>query len=75
MFQPTRWRGRSPMPRHSRLWQPTGLGWLLRLLGKNGGTIGKVFGTLTYDREMSKAFMPENQPSLQQSVEATEAGL
>ena len=58
---------------HRRLWQPNGFGWLLRLLGKNGGTIGKVFGTLTYDMEMSRTFMPEEQPELEQSILQTEA--
>ena len=57
---------------HSRLWQPSGFGWLLRMLGKNGGVIGKVFGTLVYDMEMSGTFMPENQPDLAQSILQTE---
>lgn len=55
------------------LWQPGGLGWLLRILGRNGGTIGKVFGTLTYDQTMSEAFSPENQPNFQQTIAETEA--
>lgn len=56
-----------------RLWQPRGFGWLLRALGRNGGSIGKVFGTLTYDLSMSTAFMPQDQPTLVQSVAASEA--
>jgi len=55
-----------------RLWQPRGFGWLLRLLGKNGGTIGKVFGTLTYDQAMSTAFMPEKQPEFALTIAKTE---
>jgi nucleoside-diphosphate-sugar epimerase len=59
--------------RGMKLWQPRGFGWLLNALGRNGGRIGKVFGTLTYDLSMSGAFMPKDQPSLIQSIIATEA--
>jgi len=56
-----------------KLWQPRGFGWLLKWIGQNGGMIGKVFGTLTYDLSMSEAFMPKIQPTLIQSIFATEA--
>ncbi|NLI20721.1 MAG: NAD-dependent epimerase/dehydratase family protein [Clostridiales bacterium] len=56
-----------------RLWQPQGLGWLLRRLAKRGGTAGKVFGTLTYDQAMSGAFREDPQPSLAETIRRTEA--
>lgn len=56
------------------LFQPYGFGWFLRLLGKNGGMIGKLFGTLTYDHAMSVRFMPEKQTPFLQSIRETEAG-
>lgn len=55
------------------LFRPRGLGWLLRLLSRNGGTVGKVFGSLTYDLSMSVKFMPEDQPEFDQSILETEA--
>lgn len=55
------------------LFQPAGFGWLLRLLGRNGGSIGKLFGTLTYDQSMSNAFMPENPTAFALSIRETEA--
>ncbi len=56
-----------------RLWQPRGLGWLLKLLGRSGNTIGMVFGTLVYDSAMSAAFADEPQPDFAQTVRETEA--
>lgn len=56
-----------------RLWQPRGMGWLLRLLATRGGTVGKVFGTLTYDHAMSAAFLQDPQPSFEETIRATEA--
>lgn len=56
-----------------RLFQPAGFGWLLRFLGRNGGSIGKLFGVLTYDLSMSKAFMPEQPVSFARSIRETEA--
>ena len=56
-----------------RLWQPRGAGWLLRLLAKRGGTVGKVFGTLTYDLSMSGAFQQDPQLSFEETIRATEA--
>ena len=55
-----------------RLWQPTGLGWLLRALSPSVPTIGKVFGTLTYDRDMSAAFGDEPQPDFARTIAQTE---
>ena len=52
---------------------PRGLGWLLRALSKRGGTIGKVFGTLTYDHAMSADCMPDNELTFAQSIFETEA--
>ena len=56
-----------------KLLQPRGFGWLLTLLSKRGGTIGKVFGSLTYDLQMSQTYMPENQIDFQDSIQKTEA--
>jgi len=56
-----------------RLWQPRGAGWLLKLLAARGGTIGKVFGTLTYDQAMSIAFQQDPQPPFEETIRATEA--
>jgi nucleoside-diphosphate-sugar epimerase len=59
---------------HSRrLWQPAGLGWLLTALSRRVETIGKVFGTLTYDQSMSDAFRPATETALPDSVRQTEA--
>jgi len=58
---------------HAALFQPRGFGRLLHWLGRNGGTIGKLFGTLTYDQSMSVKFMPENQTAFAQSIRETEA--
>lgn len=55
-----------------RLWQPRGFGWLLQLLSTRVGTIGKVFGTLTYDKAMSTAFQDEPQPDFAKTVRYTE---
>lgn len=55
------------------LFRPRGIGWLLRMLSKNGGTIGKVFGSLTYDQSMSGKFMPPEQTEFFQSIRETEA--
>lgn len=55
-----------------RLWQPRGLGWLLSALAPRVPTVGKVFGTLTYDQSMSTAFSDEPQPSFAQTIALTE---
>lgn len=57
-----------------RLWQPRGFGWLLRLLAPRIPTLGKVFGTLTYDRAMSGAFAPADTLPFAETVRRTEAG-
>ena len=55
-----------------RLWQPACFAWLLAALAKRGGTIGKLFGTLTYDRSMSEAFADLPQPTFEETIRATE---
>jgi UDP-glucose 4-epimerase len=57
-----------------RLWQPRGLGWLLHLLAPRVPTIGKVFGTLTYAQDMSKAFAGGEIIPFAETVRRTEAG-
>lgn len=44
---------------HHRLWQPRGLGGLLRLLSGKISLFGKVFGSLTYDHSMSESIPGE----------------
>ena len=58
-----------------QLWQPRGLGWLLSQLSRRGGTVGKVFGSLTYDQAMSGAFRQDAQPTFEETVRATEVGI
>lgn len=41
-----------------------GLNALLGRMAPRVGLVGKVFGTLTYDQNMSEAFRPEEEPSL-----------
>ncbi len=55
------------------VFRPRGFGWLLRLLSGNGGTVGKVFGSLTYDQSLSEKFMPKDQLEFFQSILETEA--
>lgn len=57
-----------------RLWQPRGLGGLLRMLAKRGGTVGKVFGSLTYDQQMSLAFRPDRELPFAETIHRTEVG-
>ncbi len=57
-----------------RLWQPRGLGWLLRLLAPRVPTLGKVFGTLTYERGMSGAFAAADALPFAETIRRTEAG-
>lgn len=64
--QIARARGRS-------LWQPRGAGWLLRLLAPRVGVVGKVFGTLTYDRDMSAPFQSVGQLDFAETIRRTEA--
>ncbi len=54
--------------------QIRGFGWLLTLLSRRGGTIGKVFGSLTYDQAMSNAYRPAQEPAFAETIRVTEAG-
>ena len=62
-----------------RVWQAPGFGWLIRLLEPRVPIIGKLFGSLTYDRELSGAFLAElpdtidGLPALEYNIRATEA--
>ena len=60
--------------RGHRLWQPRGAGWLLRLLSPRIGVVGKVFGTLTVDQDMSAPFQPVAQLDFAETIRRTEAG-
>ena len=60
--------------RGRRLWQPRGAGWLFRLLAPRVGVVGKVFGTLTYDMEMSAPFQSVAQLDFAETIRRTEAG-
>jgi nucleoside-diphosphate-sugar epimerase len=56
-----------------RLWQLYSIGWLISALAGWGGSLGKVFGTLTYDQSMSDAFRPAQELSFEDTIRATEA--
>jgi len=49
-----------------------GFGWLIRLAESRVGVVGKVFGTLTYDMDMSKAFADAGQISFEETIRRTE---
>lgn len=49
-----------------------GFGWLLRAVGSRVDTIGKVFGTLTYDQAMSRAFRDESELDFPETIRLTE---
>ena len=49
-----------------------GFGWLLRLLEKRVGVVGKVFGSLTYDMAMSKDFAQAGQLDFLDTIRHTE---
>ena len=57
-----------------RLWCIPGFGWVLKFLESQVGVVGKVFGTLTYDRAMSTAFVDENELSFADTIRETEVG-
>lgn len=57
-----------------RLWQPRGLGWLLRLLAPRVPTLGKVFGSLMYEQGMSGAFRGAPELPFAETIRRTEAG-
>ena len=50
-----------------------GFQWLLHALSARVGVIGKVFGTLTYDHDMSTAFAGEDELSFAETIRLTEA--
>ena len=50
-----------------------GFGWLIRLAESRVGVVGKVFGTLTYDKSMSQAFADDGLISFEESIRRTEA--
>lgn len=50
-----------------------GFGWLIRLAESRVGVVGKVFGTLTYDKEMSSAYAAEGQLDFEETIRRTEA--
>ena len=56
-----------------RLWQPRGLGGLIKLLSRHIGLLGKVFGSLTYDQRMSLTFKPMAETPFAESIRRTEA--
>ncbi len=56
-----------------RLRRVPGFGRLLRAAGSRVNTIGKVFGTLTYDQAMSGAFRDENELAFTETIRLTEA--
>ncbi|MEG0740596.1 MAG: NAD-dependent epimerase/dehydratase family protein [Clostridia bacterium] len=58
--------------RGKRLWQPRGCQWLLRALSTRVNTVGKLFGSLTYDQAMSTAFADEPQLDFAETIRLTE---
>ena len=50
-----------------------GFAWLLKLLEGKVSLIGKVFGSLTYDQQMSEAFRPADELDFAATIEQTEA--
>ena len=50
-----------------------GFGWLIRLVGNHVGVVGKVFGTLTYDKSMSREFADKGLISFEETIRRTEA--
>lgn len=49
-----------------------GFGWLIRMAESRVGVAGKVFGTLTYDMSMSRAFADAGQLSFEETIRRTE---
>ena len=56
------------------LWQPGGFGWVLRFLARCSRVISKVFGSLTYDMDMSRAFPDPEELSFAETIRRTEEG-
>ena len=55
-----------------KLWLVPGFGWLIRLLASRVNTLGKVFGSLTYDQGMSSAFHEYEETSFAETIRNTE---
>ena len=55
-----------------KLWQPAGFGWLLRFLARRSDVMGKLFGSLTYDMKMSRAFADPEGLSFAETIRRTE---
>ncbi len=49
-----------------------GFGWLFRLAESRVGVVGKVFGSLTYDKAMSRAFADAGQLDFEETIRRTE---
>ena len=50
-----------------------GFGWLLKLLESKVSLVEKVFGSLTYDQQMSQAFRPADELDFATTIQQTEA--
>lgn len=50
-----------------------GFGWLLKLLEGRVSLVEKVFGSLTYDQQMSQAFRPADELDFAATIQQTEA--
>lgn len=57
-----------------RLWCVPGFDWLLVGLGRHVPLLGKVFGTLVYDKGLSTAFADDGSLSFAQTIRLTEVG-
>ena len=51
-----------------------GFGWLIGAAARRVGVAGKVFGTLTYDQQMSADFRDEQEISFEETIRLTEVG-
>jgi len=49
-----------------------GLSWVLRIMSKFTGLVNKAFGSMTYDKEMSKYKVPYCKKTLAESIKETE---
>lgn len=56
-----------------KLFLVRGFRWLIRLLENRVGVVGKVFGTLTYDKAMSGEFAQAGQLDFPETIRRTEA--
>ncbi len=55
-----------------KLFLVRGFGWLVRLLENRVGVVGKVFGSLTYDKAMSRTFAQAGQMDFLETIRRTE---